>query len=116
MVAILCTVHGLFVAWCHPPAPSCVVRCTTSCPPADQLALFPLPRTSPARFDTGPSGVAGAGSRVGGADHAVTPVGALEAGPDALDDRPVAEGAEPPAGRAVESLSDPAARTSRGRR
>lgn len=50
--------------------------------------------TSPARFDTGPSGAAGAGSRVDVVDG-VAARSALEAVPDALDARPVAEGAEP---------------------
>lgn len=107
MVAMRCMVHSLFVRWCHPPTPLGIIGCSPSCPPVGQLALFPVPRTSPARFDTGQSGVAGAGSRVDGVDHEVTPVGALDAGPDALDDRPVAEGAEPAAAVAVEPVEAP---------
>lgn len=58
-------------------------------------AAHDLPPIPPARFDTGQSFADDAGSRVGGADHVVTPVGALEAGAGAQDARPVAEGAEP---------------------
>lgn len=96
MVAILCTLHGLFVAWCHPPAPSSIVGCSPSCPAAGQLALFPAPHTPGARSDTGQSFAGGAGSRVDGVDHVVTR-SALEAVPDAQDAQPVAEGAQPAA-------------------
>jgi hypothetical protein len=113
MVAMVCTLHGVFVAWCNPPAPSCTVGCPRSCPPAGQLALFPAPHTSPARFDTGPSGAGGAGSRVGSADGVATR-SALDAVPDALDDRPVAEGAEPAADGPVDLVGSSANRVAEG--
>ena len=41
-VAITCTVHGVFVAWCNPPAPTSLVRCPMACAgtpsPADAAA------------------------------------------------------------------------------
>ena len=58
------------------------------------VAALNEPHTCPARFDTGPSGAGGAGSRVDVVDGVATR-SALEAVPDALDAGPVAEGAEP---------------------
>lgn len=52
-------------------------------------------QTSPALFDTGHPYAGGEESRVSGADHEVTPVGALDASPSASDDQPVVEGDDP---------------------
>ena len=30
-VAVTCTAHGVFVAWCTPPTPTALVRCPTAC-------------------------------------------------------------------------------------
>ncbi|WP_433506756.1 hypothetical protein ACQP04_09865 [Pseudonocardia halophobica] len=60
------------------------------------------PQTSPASFDTGQDYVTASGSRVGGADRAATPLGALEAGVGASDDGPGAEVAGPHPGALVD--------------